>query len=163
MYNSIAPLFDLPDFNINHEINYYADWNLVGLPLNVDDATYTNLFPESIEGTLYSFNGGYIPEINLNYGEGYWLRFVEAGSTTITGISINEITISLSGGWNLISGISTPINISDVYDPDGIIIPGTVYGFTPDGYSNAEVIEPGKSYWIKAISGGTIIISNSQD
>ena len=161
MYNSIAPLFDLPDSNINHESDYYADWNLVGLPLDVDDATYTTLFPESIEGTLYSFNGGYIPEINLNHGEGYWLRFVEAGSTTITGVSINEITISLSEGWNLISGISTPTSVLDIYDPDGIIIPGTFYGFTPDGYSNTEVIEPGKGYWIRADDSGTIIISIS--
>ena len=91
------------------------------------------------------------------------MRFIEAGSTIITGTPINELTISLSEGWNLISGISAPTSVSDIYDPDGIIIPGIFYGFTPDGYSNTEVIEPGKSYWIKAISGGTIIISNSQD
>ena len=136
------------------------DWNLVGLPLEVEDASYTSLFPESIEETLYSFSGGYIPEINLSYGEGYWLRFVESSSTTITGVSINEITISLIEGWNLISGISIPTSVSDIFDTDGIIIPGTVYGFTPDGYSNTEIIEPGKSYWVKAINDGTVIISS---
>ena len=138
-----------------------SSWNLVGLPLIVDDDTYTSLFPESIEGTLYSYIDGYIPEINLNYGEGYWLRFVEASSTTITGVSINEITISLNEGWNLISGISISTSVSDIFDTDGIIIPGTVYGFTPDGYSNTEIIEPGKSYWVKAINNGTVIISSS--
>ena len=163
MYNSIVPLFDLPDSNINHESDYYADWNLVGLPLDVEDATYNTLFPESIDGTLYSFSDGYNSEINLTHGKGYWLRFIEEGSTTITGVSINEVTISLSEGWNLISGISTSINISDVYDPDWIIIPGTFYGFNPDGYSNTEMIEPGKSYWVKSINDGTIIISNFQD
>ena len=163
IYNSIAPLFDLPDSNINHEINYYADWNLVGLPLDVDDASYANLFPGSIEGTLYSFSGSYNPETSLIQGEGYWLRFNEEGSTTITGVSVNELTISLSEGWNLISGISTPINISDVYDPDGVIIPGTFYGFSPDGYLNAEVIESGKSYWVKTSTVGTIIISGSRN
>jgi len=136
------------------------DWNLVGLPLEVEDASYTSLFPESIEETLYSFSGGYIPELNLSYGEGYWLRFVESSSTTITGVSINEITISLIEGWNLISGISIPTSVSDIFDTDGIIIPGTVYGFTPDGYSNTEIIEPGKSYWVKAINDGTVIISS---
>ena len=163
MYNSIAPLFDLPDYNVNHESNYYADWNLVGLPLDVEDAAYNTLFSESIDGTLYSFSDGYNPEINLNHGKGYWLRFSEAGTTTIIGASINELTISLSEGWNLISGISTSINISDVYDPDWIIIPGTFYGFSPDGYSNTEMIEPGKSYWVKSINDGTIVISNFQD
>ena len=163
MYNSIVPLFDLPDSNINHESDYYADWNLVGLPLDVEDAAYNTLFPESIDGTLYSFSDGYNSEINLTHGKGYWLRFIEEGSTTITGVSINEVTISLSEGWNLISGISTSINISDVYDPDWIIIPGTFYGFNPNGYSNTEMIEPGNSYWVKSINDGTITISNFQD
>ena len=163
IYNSIAPLFDLPDSNINHEINYYSDWNLIGVPLDVEDASYFSLFPGSIEGTLYSFSGGYNPETSLIQGEGYWLRFIEAGSTIITGTPINELTISLSEGWNLISGISTPIDISGIYDPDGVIISGTVYGFTPGGYFNAEVIEPGKSYWVKTSTGGTIIISGSRN
>ena len=106
---------------------------------------------------------GSILHNNLIHGEGYWLRFNESGSTIITGTPINELTISLSEGWNLISGISTPLDITAIQDPDGIIISGTIYGFISGGYVNAEIIEPGKGYWIKAINGGTIIISNSQD
>ena len=133
-------------------------WNLIGLPLEVEDASYNFLFPESIEGTLYSFNGGYNPATNLTHGEGYWLRFDEAGSTTITGNSINELTISLNEGWNLMSGISTPLNISEIQDTDGIIISGTVYGFTSGSYFNTENIEPGKGYWLRANNSGSIIL-----
>ena len=139
-------------------IYYEENWNLVGLPLAVEDASYTTLFPESIEETLYSFGDGYDLETSLMHGEGYWLRFNEAGSTTINGISINELTISLSEGWNLISGASNPINILDIQDPDGIIISGTVYGFTLSGYSNAEILEPGNGYWLRANSSGSIIL-----
>ena len=142
----------------NIEIVYQSDWNLVGLPLEVEDASYSILFPESIEGTLYSFNGGYNTEISLTNGEGYWLRFNDAGSTTISGIPINELTISLKEGWNLISGISISLNISDIQDPDGIIIAGTIYGFSPGGYSNEEIIEPGKGYWLRANNSGNIIL-----
>ena len=92
------------------------------------------------------------------HGEGYWLRFNEAGSTTINGISINELTISLSEGWNLISGASNPMNILDIQDSDGIIIPGTIYGFTISGYSNAEILEPGNGYWLRANSSGSITL-----
>ena len=92
------------------------------------------------------------------HGEGYWLRFNESGSTDISGIQINELTISLNEGWNLISGISTPINISDIQDPNEIIISGTVFSFSPDGYSNTEIIEPGKGYWIRANSSGSITL-----
>jgi len=141
-------------------ITYSSDWNLVGLPLQVDGASYTILYPESIEGTLYSFDDGYSLETSLIQGEGYWLRFDEAGSITITGVSINELTISLSEGWNLISGISTPFDISDIQDPDGIIISGTVYGFTSGGYSNTENIEPGNGYWIRANNSGNIVLTS---
>ncbi len=139
-------------------VPYSTGWNIVGLPLDVEDASYSILFPESIEGTLYSFNGAYDPATNLINGEGYWLRFNVAGSTTISGTQINELTISLNEGWNLISGISTPLDITEIQDPDGIMISGTVYGFASGSYSNEEIIEPGKGYWLRANSSGSIIL-----
>ena len=139
-------------------VPYSTGWNLVGLPLEVENASYTFLFSESIEGTLYSFNGAYDPATNLINGEGYWLRFNEAGSTTISGTPINELTISLNEGWNLISGISTPLDITEIQDPDGIMISGTVYGFASGSYSNEEIIEPGKGYWLRANSSGSIVL-----
>ena len=145
------------------EVSYQADWNLVGLPLDVEDASYSILFPESIEGTLYSFDNGYNLETSLIQGEGYWLRFNEEGSTTISGIPINEVTLSLNEEWNLISGISIPLAITEIQDPDGIIISGTIYGFISGGYLNAEILEPGKGYWIRANNSGYIfLISNPE-
>ena len=141
-------------------ISYMYGWNLIGLPLEVEDASYNLLFPESIEGTLYSFNGGYNPVTNLTHGEGYWLRFANDGSTTIDGTPINELTVSLSEGWNLITGLSTPLNISSIQDPDGIIISGTIYGFNNGVYTVTENIEPGKGYWVRANNSGSIILTS---
>jgi len=142
----------------NITVDYQSDWNLVGLPIEVENASYTYLFPESIEGTLYSFDNGYYLETSLIHGEGYWLRFDETGSTNISGTPINELTISLSEGWNLISGISTPLDITEIQDPDGIIISGTIYGFTSGGYSNAEILEPGNGYWVRINGSGSITL-----
>ncbi|SVA61347.1 uncharacterized protein METZ01_LOCUS114201, partial [marine metagenome] len=136
------------------------DWNLVGLPLEVEDASYTSLFPESIEGTLFSYNEGYLSETNLTLGEGYWLRFPGSGNTEISGTPINDLTISLNEGWNLISGTTNSMNVSDIQDPNGIIIPGTIYRFTPEGYSNAESLEPGRGYWVRANISGVITLEN---
>ena len=154
IYNQIVPLFNFPYSTIDH----YADWNLMGLPLEVEDSSYGILFPESIEGTLFSFDDGYDLETNLIPDVGYWLRFNEDGSTTITGTPINELTISLSEGWNLISGITNSLNFSHIYDPNGLIIPGTIYGFSPNGYSEAEVIHPGKGNWVRANNSGIIVL-----
>jgi len=139
-------------------VDYLADWNLVGLPVEVENPYYLTLFPDAIENTFFSFDDAYIPDSFMIEGEGYWLRFGGAGNTTITGNSINELTISLNEGWNLISGISISLIISDIQDPDGIIISGTIYGFAPGGYSNEEIIEPGKGYWLRANNSGNIIL-----
>ena len=152
----IWELFDNQNTIMN--IDYLSGWNLVGLSLDVEDSSFTILFPESIEGTLYSFDDGYNLETSLTQGEGYWLRFNNVGNTTISGTPINELSISLNEGWNLIAGISNPINISDLEDPDGIIVPGTIYGFTTGGYSSTDIIEPGEGYWIRANSLGIITL-----
>ncbi len=135
-------------------------WNLVGLPLLVEDASYTSLFPESIESTLFSYNSGYISETNLTLGDGYWLRFPGSGNSEITGTPVNELAISLNEGWNLISGNNNSIDISNIQDPSGIIIPGTIYEFAPEGYSNAETLEPGRGYWVRANSLGIITLED---
>ena len=139
-------------------INNLSDWTLMGLPLEVANANYLILFPDAIENTLFSFDDAYTPDSIMIEGEGYWIRFENAGNTTIIGNTINELTISLNGGWNLISGISIPLSIIEIQDPDGIIIIGTIYGFNLNGYSNEENLEPGKGYWIRANNSGFITL-----
>ena len=160
--DTLQDLFDIwyaehPDV-INITVEFQNGWNLVGLPLEVDDSSYNFLFPDAINGTLYSFDSGYNLETNLIHCEGYWLRFNQSGSTYITGIPINEIMISLNEGWNLISGITQNVNETDIQDPGGIIIPNTLYSFTSDGYTNAEILKPGKGYWIRTNNSGAIIL-----
>ena len=139
----------------NVTVDYNSGWNLVGLPLDVEDSGYSILYPESIEGTLYSFSGAYNPATNLINGEGYWLRFNESGSTTIYGTPIYELTINLNEGWNLISGLYEDISISSVIDPDGIITPGTLYGFS-GSYVEADVLVSGNGYWLRAYQDGEV-------
>ena len=139
-------------------VDYLADWNLVGLPVEVENPYYLTLFPDAIENTLYSFDDAYTSDSIMILGDGYWLRFESAGNTTITGNSISELTISLNEGWNLITGISAPFDVIEINDPDEIIISGTIYEFTSGGYSNAEILEPGKGYWIRTNNSGSIIL-----
>ena len=138
-------------------VSYNDGWNLVGLPVSVDDAGYVSLFPEAISGTLYSFDGGYISEDALVVGAGYWLRFPESVSIDITGIPINEITISLDDGWNLIAGITFETNTSNIQDPGGIIVPETFYNFD-NGYELVNELIPGHGYWVRTNNTGNIVI-----
>ncbi|MBH49813.1 MAG: hypothetical protein CMG69_03570 [Candidatus Marinimicrobia bacterium] len=142
-------------------INYGAGWNIIGLPVEMEYTHYQTLYPHSIEGTLYSFDGNYNSETSLINGEGYWLRFNDECNTNISGASINELTINLNVGWNLITGISTLLSILDIQDPDEIIISDTIYSFNNGSYIITENLEPGKGYWIKTIGSGSIILSEN--
>jgi choice-of-anchor B domain-containing protein len=137
------------------EITHMEGWNMVGLPLSVEDASYGTLFADAVDETLYGFDGSYYGSDVLETGNGYWLVFNTAGSSEIIGEEFSSLTISLSEGWNLIAGISFQVAVEDISDPDGIIVPGTIYGYG-DGYFNADVIEPGKGYWVNASADGDV-------
>ena len=141
------------------DIDNMSGWNLIGLPLDVENSSYLDLFPTAVQGSLYGFNGTYTPESDLTPGTGYWLRFSDSGSTTITGSTISSLTVSLTQGWNLISGISEAVDVTSISDPDGIIVPGSLYGFTGT-YEGASQLTPGQGYWLRTTAAGDITISS---
>jgi hypothetical protein len=138
-------------------IPYIEGWNLVGLPLTVSDPSQEAVFPGSVEGTLYSFEGGYSLAEDLTPGFGYWLMFGEDMNFQITGNAINSIEIQLFEGWNLITGISTPVQVENIIDPENLIVSGTVYGFN-ESYEQVEILNPGKGIWVKSGGDGVIFI-----
>ena len=152
--------FNHPEIPSELSVNYASDWNMVGLPLLSDDASYMTIFLEAIEGTLYSFQDGYIQENELINGTGYWLRLVNSNSVTFTGGEINTLTISLSPEWNLITGFTQEISIGSIYDPQDLIVPGTVYGFD-ESYVQISTLAPGKGYWLRSSGNGEIFLSGN--
>ena len=139
-------------------VDHLNDWNLVGLPMNVEDSYYLTVFPDAVEETLFSFDISYIQESNLEPGNGYWLRFDSEGSNTITGVSIPSLTVHLSEDWNLISGITSVVDVNTISDPDELIIPETFFGFS-GSYLEVTELEPGQGYWVRSAGEGDITIS----
>jgi len=150
--------FNHPEISSELSVNYASDWNMVGLALLSDDASYMTIFPEAVEGTLYSFQSGYIQDNELISGTGYWIRLANASSITFTGGEINTLTISLSPGWNLITGFTQEITLSSIYDSQGLIVPGTVYGFD-ESYVQVSTLAPGRGYWLRSSGNGEIFLS----
>ncbi len=139
-------------------VDFQSGWNLVGVSMNVESFLYTDVFTESVNGTMYGFSNTYSSESVFSPGNGYWLYFDNTGSQVIAGQPIESVSVTLSEGWNLISGPSVSVNIGDVIDPDNIIVSGTLYGFEST-YFSANDIEPGKGYWLNADSAGEITLT----
>jgi len=139
-------------------LHIHDGWNLVGLPFEMVNTTVETVFPGAIPETLFQFNGVYNYVENMEPGNGYWLYFTESEDEILFGTPISTNEIELTEGWNLISGISETIPISSIIDPQGIIIPGTIYGFD-DTYVLSEILSPGKGYWIYTSQDGSILLS----
>ena len=134
-------------------IDHAEGWNMVSLPVDVEDSSPGALFSGSIGGTLYSYP--YNAETDLALGEGYWLRFDSDDSDVLSGDPVDDVSVSLAEGWNIIGSVSDAAMLDD---PSGIVIAGTMYGYP---YSNpVSVIEPGSAYWVRASAAGDVTISS---
>jgi len=122
----------------------------------VEDASYGAIFPNAQEGTLYSFGGGYEEEAELVEGNGYLLRMTSDEVVTFTDNPIYDVSAPVSEGWNLISGVGSSLSVEDIYVQD-VIYPGTVYGLDAN-YFNADDIDPGRGYWVRATDDGEIAL-----
>ena len=139
------------------EIAYNEGWNIVGLPLDSEQTEYQVLFPDAMEGTLFSFTDLYSPEETLEMGEGFLLRMSQESLVNFFGNIIENVVLNVDEGWNLISGLSTPLS-ADILYASGIIAEGTLYGFS-DVYFNSDIIEPGRGYWARATESGEITLT----
>jgi hypothetical protein len=137
------------------EVSVNSGWNMLGLPLAVDNGHYLTLFPDAVPNTLYGFYQTYFLTDTLRLGKGYWLRFSAGEVVPLEGYPVTTYSIPLKQGWNMISGISCDVALSDVGDPGGIIIPNTLFGFN-QVYFLADTLKRGKAYWIRAGANDTI-------
>jgi hypothetical protein len=135
-----------------------AGWNAVALPLRVDDPGSGAVFPDAASPT-FAFDpaGGYREEDTLANGTGYWVKMDAAVSVGIAGRVVEAETVEVRSGWNLIGGITTPVDTGAVeQQPPGIVVSSWL-GFS-GGYTPAESVEPGKAYWVKASAPGMLIV-----
>ncbi len=137
-----------------------AGWNLVGLPYIPLNLHYQSIFPNALDNSLFKYNGGYTAAELMETCKGYWLKNSQTESIVISGQPIEDCIISLSQGWNMISGISQNIALVDVGDPGNIIVPGSLYGYE-DGYMESDTIVSGNGYWINSLTDGEITLDIS--
>ncbi|MBI5476247.1 MAG: T9SS type A sorting domain-containing protein [Ignavibacteriales bacterium] len=143
---------------------YFADtvqakWNMVSLPLDPDSANKEKHFPTSISDA-FAYQGTYIERTELNFGEGYWMKFPDAQEVIIGGDDIDNFEISVNTGWNMIGSISYPITSASVNSiPVGIVV-SEFFGYTTS-YEITDTLKPMHAYWVKTNASGKLILSYS--
>ena len=157
IYNQPSTFGDMIMASVGFEVSIMQDWNLIGLPLDPPDPYYLSVYPNAVPNTLYRWDGTYQPEDTLEMGTGYWLRFPAAETVTINGARVDSLTLDLITPWNIISGVSCNVALSDVSDPGGIIVPNTLFYFNGT-YQPADTIRQGVGYWIRTSAPGQVTL-----
>lgn len=138
---------------------FSSGWNLISNPLLTASDSVKLLYPSCISSSAFGYGPtGYFPTANLERGNGYWGRFGENGSSVLIGFPIQQESVAVAAGWNLIGSISIPI-VSTSLQCIGTNIISPVFGYN-QGYNISDSIRPGKGYWIKVDSEGIVFLSN---
>ncbi len=147
---------------VNPTISYQMllNWNIVSIPLNVDDLRKTVLFPTAASDAFGydDGTGNYIPEDTLEYGRGYWLKFSNAQLVGIQGALRESDTLEVIAGWNLIGSLSEPIATSAIEKDPTDMATSEFFGFE-GAYFLADSIFPSKGYWVKTDQPGKLILN----
>jgi aminopeptidase N len=141
---------------VTNEYGMRKYWNLLSVPLDVQDWTAGVLFPTAVS-PAYGYSTGYSEQPSLAPGAGYWMKFADAETLDISGLPVDLDTIDVVEGWNIIGSISTPVSTSAIVtDPPGIVISG--YFEFSGHYAASDVIRPGQAYWVKTSQAGKLVL-----
>lgn len=137
---------------VNVSVNPF--WNMVSVPVLAENMHVTSLFPGCYL-PAYGYNNGYVTVTNFVNGKGYWVQFENAGIYGISGIRPTPYEISVLQGWNMIGPFEEKIPVNRIVTNPPGIISTPFYGFNY-GYVLADTLKPGKGYWVRTTSAGTM-------
>ncbi len=138
----------------NVSVSVAAGWNLVSRPLDTPDPALSAVYPSADPTYAWAFrsDSGYVRRDSLESGRGYWAKFPAGVTHAVSGLPMEQLTIPLSMGWNIVGSVDHPVAA-----PTGGIISGSFWGYDA-GYTAASTLSPGKGYWVKADAAGDITL-----
>ncbi len=134
--------------------NTFQGWNMISVPVEAEDMAVSAVFPDA-SSSAFKFNNGYVPVDMLELSVGYWIKFDDVLTHNITGMPVPG-PIAVAEGWNLIGPHHMEITAADIVtNPTGILA-SQFFEFN-DGYYTADILEPGKGYWVKTSGAGELL------
>ncbi|MBI1804216.1 MAG: hypothetical protein HYR77_07095 [Ignavibacteria bacterium] len=138
------------------KITVAEGWNLISLPLVVEDARVSVLFPTAIS-PAFAYDGTYLAKDTMHSGVGYWLKFPTADTISILGQPLFNNVLKLSKGWNMIGTLEVPIAVSQITSMPTNIVVSQYFHYNPGiGYVSVDTLFPEEGYWVKIAQTGML-------
>jgi hypothetical protein len=161
--DAVNPLitFSSNDFLIGNKdtVTYQSGWNLISVATRTMNLLKNYIYPNATSN-IFLYDYGYSSVDTLKNGVGYWTKFASDSLNVIVGIPLITDTVDVKPGWNLIGGLSTPINLQQITSEPVNIIASEYYGYD-GGYKTATTLEPWKAYWVKVNKAGKLIMTST--
>ena len=135
------------------DINSSIGWNLFSVPFLADDMSAQSIFPNSAS-EIFGFNNIYYIADTLVNGKGYWVKYDGVQPLQLCGNRIS-FPIQVTTGWNIIGPFDEPVPVQNIISVPPNNISSPIYGFEVV-YIIADTLKPGKGYWVKTNTSGTI-------
>ena len=126
------------------------------MPDNLDpDSVFSGyylMYRWDAENRKYVISGGSAvePDTPIAPGVGYWVSVLAAENVVVSGTPVDNLTLSLSAGWNLIGSPLGGASIADPDDtPDNSVLP-PAYTWDGSKYVNTTNLVAGAGYWVSA-------------
>ena len=149
--HSITITANLKDI-VEFKLNVLAGWNMISIPLVPENNSVESLFGDcvstlDIQPVVQWQSPIFMPVTELDVKIGYWLFSPMTTICNMSGMPIENTTLSLFAGWNMAGTISdiNDINISLI--PNQVEIRPAVTWQSPL-FVETDIIEPGKSAWV---------------
>jgi len=141
-----------------HEFSFADGWNMISVPLLVNDYRKTTLFSTAMSAA-FSYAGSYQENDTLKNGSGYWLKFSGEQTKTINGASYMLDTIDVIAQWNMIGANSFPVPVANITAIPPVTISTSFYGYN-GSYVEEDTLKPGAGYWVKVSEAGKLILQS---
>ncbi len=148
---------------ITNSYSIETNWNLISLPFRSEVSHRSNLFPTAVSSAFSFVQGaGYVPNDTMINGKGYWMKFPDAQSVSLSGFANTIDSVSVTAGWNLVGTLSSAVSVSSIIQSPSGIVTSAYFGYTQlSGYTAATVLQPMKAYWVKTNAGGKLHLRSS--
>ncbi|MBN2542140.1 IgGFc-binding protein [bacterium] len=146
---------------VTYTYHFEVGWNMISFPVLPVYGDINHIFP-STEGDAYwydpesrSYESTTLPE----RAKGFWVYSSGETETRIAGIMIEQYSLSVFEGWNMIGSVMDIVPFDGIsFDPPASFIPPQ-YTFSSGGYVPSSEIVPALGYWCLSTGNSVIQVS----
>jgi hypothetical protein len=155
IYTAVLDTLPLVQFSgLRYDLR--TGWNMVSVPVEPSNDSTTAVFPDALTGAQ-AWSGSYSPRDTVASGIGYWIKYSAQETVNLFGDSVVTDTVAISEGWNMIGPPINQVTVSSIVSDPPAIVTGPFYAYSGT-YEKADVLLPGRAYWVKADQAGSLIM-----